>query len=132
MTRKHLRKITRRFTVVLALGALAVPATAAAHPSGDFGGGGNGGQKSAFVPSDPGQNRVLRGESLPTGVVLRKSGPAHQGPQAATVTVANSTATGSSFDWNDALIGAGITAAVMTLAMGGALVARRQGRLGYR
>jgi hypothetical protein len=38
----------------------------------------------------------------------------------------------STFDWTDALIGAGVTAAIMALALGGALVARRQGRLGYR
>jgi hypothetical protein len=130
MTRK-LRKITRRFVLVVAIAALAVPATAAAHPSGSPGGVRQH-QAPAFVPSDPGQKR-LSDSALPAGVVLRKSGPVDQGPKLAPVTAATTTTTaGSGFDWNDALIGAGFTATLMALAMGGALVARRQGRLGYR
>ena len=134
MTRKQLQKIARRFTVAVAIAALAVPTVASAHPAGNTGpsGGPNHGSATQiYVPTDPGQLRVTEQRSLPNGVVLRKSGPVDQGPKLAPVSITTVQQT-STFDWTDALIGAGFTAAIMALALGGALVARRQGRLGYR
>jgi hypothetical protein len=128
MTRKKLHKITRRFGVVLALTALAVPAAASAHPAG--GNGYSGPTRTAFVPTDPGQARVAVDRVAPANFVLRRSGPVDPGPRLSPVTT--NVNDGSNFNWSDALIGAGATAAIMTLALGGALVARRQGRLGYR
>ena len=134
MTRKQLQKIARRFTVAVAIAALAVPTVASAYPSGNTspGGGPNhGAAAQIYVPTDPGQLRVTEQRSLPNGVVLRKSGPVDQGPKLAPVSITTVQQT-STFDWTDALIGAGVIAAIMALALGGALVARRQGRLGYR
>jgi hypothetical protein len=129
MTRKQLQRIARRFTVAVAIAALAVPTVASARPDGVNGYSGK--PTSTFVPTDPGQLRVTEQRSLPNGVVLRKSGPVDQGPKLAPVSITTVQQT-STFDWTDALIGAGFTAAIMALALGGALVARRQGRLGYR
>ena len=134
MTRKQLQKIARRFTVAVAIAALAVPTVASAHPAGNTGSSGGPNHGSAtqiYVPTDPGQLRVTEQLSLPRGVVLRKSGPVDQGPKLAPVRITSVQQT-STFDWTDALIGAGVTAAIMALALGGALVARQQGRLGYR
>ena len=134
MTRKQLQKIARRFTVAVAIAALAVPTVASAHPAGNTGpsGGPNHGSATQiYVPTDPGQARVTDERPLPRGVVLRKSGPVDQGPKLAPVRITSVQQT-STFDWTDALIGAGVTAAIMALALGGALVARQQGRLGYR
>jgi len=134
MTRKQLQKIARRFTVAVAIAALAVPTVASAHPAGNTGpsGGPNHGSATQiYVPTDPGQLRVTEQLSLPSSVVLRKSGPVDQGPKLAPVRITSVQQT-STFDWTDALIGAGVTAAIMALALGGALVARQQGRLGYR
>jgi len=134
MTRKQLQKIARRFTVAVAIAALAVPTVASAHPAGNTGSSGGPNHGSAtqiYVPTDPGQLRVTEQLSLPSSVVLRKSGPVDQGPKLAPVRITSVQQT-STFDWTDALIGAGVTAAIMALALGGALVARRQGRLGYR
>jgi len=134
MTRKQLQKIARRFTVAVVIAALAVPTVASAHPAGNTGpsGGPNHGSATQiYVPTDPGQLRVTEQLSLPSSVVLRKSGPVDQGPKLAPVRITSVQQT-STFDWTDALIGAGVTAAIMALALGGALVARRQGRLGYR
>jgi len=134
MTRKQLQKIARRFTVAVAIAALAVPTVASAHPAGNTGSSGGPNHGSAtqiYVPTDPGQLRVTEQLSLPSSVVLRKSGPVDQGPKLAPVRITSVQQT-STFDWTDALIGAGVTAAIMALALGGALVARQQGRLGYR
>ena len=134
MTRKQLQKIARRFTVAVAIAALAVPTVASAHPAGNTGSSGGPNHGSAtqiYVPTDPGQLRVTELLSLPSSVVLRKSGPVDQGPKLAPVRITSVQQT-STFDWTDALIGAGVTAAIMALALGGALVARQQGRLGYR
>ena len=134
MTRKQLQKIARRFTVAVVIAALAVPTVASAHPAGNTGpsGGPNHGSATQiYVPTDPGQLRVTEQLSLPSSVVLRKSGPVDQGPKLAPVRITSVQQT-STFDWTDALIGAGVTAAIMALALGGALVARQQGRLGYR
>jgi hypothetical protein len=134
MTRKQLQKIARRFTVAVVIAALAVPTVASAHPAGNTGSSGGPNHGSAtqiYVPTDPGQLRVTEQLSLPSSVVLRKSGPVDQGPKLAPVRITSVQQT-STFDWTDALIGAGVTAAIMALALGGALVARRQGRLGYR
>ena len=134
MTRKQLQKIARRFTVAVVIAALAVPTVASAHPAGNTGSSGGPNHGSAtqiYVPTDPGQLRVTEQLSLPSSVVLRKSGPVDQGPKLAPVRITSVQQT-STFDWTDALIGAGVTAAIMALALGGALVARQQGRLGYR
>jgi len=134
MTRKQLQRIARRFTVAVVIAALAVPTVASAHPAGNTGSSGGPNHGSAtqiYVPTDPGQLRVTEQLSLPSSVVLRKSGPVDQGPKLAPVRITSVQQT-STFDWTDALIGAGVTAAIMALALGGALVARRQGRLGYR
>ena len=134
MTRKQLQRIARRFTVAVAIAALAVPTVASAHPAGNTGSSGGPNHGSAtqiYVPTDPGQLRVTEKLSLPSSVVLRKSGPVDQGPKLAPVRITSVQQT-STFDWTDALIGAGVTAAIMALALGGALVARQQGRLGYR
>ena len=134
MTRKQLQKIARRFTVAVAIAALAVPTVASAHPAGNTGpsGGPNHGSATQiYVPTDPGQLRITEQHSLPSSVVLRKSGPVDQGTKLAPVRITSVQQT-STFDWTDALIGAGVTAAIMALALGGALVARQQGRLGYR
>ena len=134
MTRKQLQKIARRFTVAVVIAALAVPTVASAHPAGNTGSSGGPNHGSAtqiYVPTDPGQLRVTEQLSLPSSVVLRKSGPVDQGPKLAPVRITSVQQT-STFDWTDALIGAGVTAAIMALALGGALVASQQGRLGYR
>ena len=134
MTRKQLQRIARRFTVAVVIAALAVPTVASAHPAGNTGSSGGPNHGSAtqiYVPTDPGQLRVTEQLSLPSSVVLRKSGPVDQGPKLAPVRITSVQQT-STFDWTDALIGAGVTAAIMALALGGALVARQQGRLGYR
>ena len=111
-----------------------MPTVASAHPAGNTGSSGGPNHGSAtqiYVPTDPGQLRVTEQLSLPSSVVLRKSGPVDQGPKLAPVRITSVQQT-STFDWTDALIGAGVTAAIMALALGGALVARQQGRLGYR
>jgi hypothetical protein len=135
MSRKKLTRRTRRIGIALLFAAMAIPATAQAHPFDDTSpsrGAIHGSSPQMIkVPTDPGQARVTDERPLPRGVVLRKSGPVDQGPKLAPVSITSVQQT-STFDWTDALIGAGVTAAIMALALGGALVARQQGRLGYR
>lgn len=73
--------------------------------------------ESSFVPSDPGQARVT------TDTQSRPSAP--------TVKIVQVPAD-SGFGWTDALIGAGVTAAIVLLALAGAMSLRRQGKLSYR
>jgi|1185.fasta_scaffold12818_2 hypothetical protein len=122
MSRKTLTRTTRRIGIALAIAALAVPAAAQAHPVGLIGQAP--GSQSTFVPTDPGQQRIAeQGTSRNHPYVPVSIG------QPATASAVDD----SGFQWSDALIGAGITAAVLLLAFGGATVARRQGRrLGYR
>jgi len=137
MTRKQLQRIARRFTVAVAIAALAVPTVASAYPSGNTSPGGGPNHGSApqiYVPTDPGHAR-LNQQASPAFVpsdpgLARVLEAGTNDTRAASQTV--STADSSGFSWDDALIGAGVTAALMLLAVGGALVARRQGRLGYR
>ena len=146
MTRKQLQKIARRFTVAVAIAALAVPTVASAHPAGNTGSSGGPNHGSAtqiYVPTDPGQAR-LNQQASPAFVpsdpglarVLEAQSSRNHTYNEITLTRADSptvsTADSSGFSWDDALIGAGVTAALMLLALSGALVARRQGRLGYR
>jgi hypothetical protein len=137
MSRKKLTRRTRRIGIALLFAALAIPATAQAHPAGNTGPGGGPNHGSApqiYVPTDPGHAR-LNQQASPAFVpsdpgLARVLEAGTNDTRAASQTV--STADSSGFSWDDALIGAGVTAALMLLAVGGALVARRQGRLGYR
>lgn len=145
-------QIARRAALALVATALAVPSVAVARPADVTGFS----QKAspAFVPHDNDQPAADAGASLPpgvilrrtgphtngsgsralpTGVVLRRSGPVDQGPVLAPVakTQASSHAS-SSFDWTMALAISAIAIAMAALAAAGALVLRRQRRLGYR
>ena len=135
MSRKKLTRRSRRIGIALLFAALAIPVTAQAHPfdnnNPSRGPVHGSSPQMTNVPADPGQVRVTDERPLPRGVVLRKNGPVDQGPKLAPVKITTVQQT-STFDWTDALIGAGVIAAIMALALGGALVARRQGRFGYR
>jgi hypothetical protein len=140
MTRKLTRKF-RRLAVVVAFAALMIPATAIAHPMGNTGRDassqsqpqtyvliegkwqpqdlGNVSQSAgSYVPADPGQARLTD-----TGTQSRPSSP---------VTKTVQVPADSGFGWTDALIGAGVTAAILLLALAGAIGLRRQDKLSYR
>jgi MYXO-CTERM domain-containing protein len=130
MTRRTLNRIARRLTLGLVLAAVVVPATAQAMPIGKVSGAhrntpvivdpkhGHGPHTSfgnvaaGFVPADPGQFRMAAVRPLRTVIIP--------------------TPASSGLDWTDALIGAGVTAGLAALAMGGAVAVRRQRQFGYR
>jgi hypothetical protein len=96
---------------------LAVPATASAMPS----------REATVTPPQSAPNYTHAAGQPWTGTqVAPQSGPVAAPFKRSTAQQS------SSFDWNQALIGTGITLAIMTLALGGALIARRQGRLQFR
>ena len=113
MSRKKLTRRSRRIGIALLFAAMAIPATAQSHPFDDTSpsrGAIHGSSPQMIkVPTDPGQARVTDERPLPRGVVLRKSGPVDQGPKLAPVRITSVQQT-STFDWTDALIGAGVTA----------------------
>jgi len=140
MTRSTFSKRTRRIGIALAIAALAVPTAAQAYPEGVHH------QSSSkewiFVPSDPGQQRLIHPAS-PAFVpmdpgqfrITDQSAPRTHTYTPLTVTQPSTpvtVTTDSGFDWTDALIGAGVTAGLLMLAFGGAILARRQGGLTHR
>ena len=146
MTRTMSFKIAKRAVLLAAVSALAVPAAASAMP--DLGSGyGNERAPSLVVTVDPPSMHPV-GQPWPSPSMHRVGQPwPTQSASGGTVpstrvfhTPAHETAggsvaeasQGSSFNWTDALIGAAITAASMTLAIAGSMVARRQGRLQLR
>jgi hypothetical protein len=132
MTRRTLNRIARRLAIGLVLAAVVVPATAQAMPIGKVSGPHR--NSSVYVPADPGQFRLANtGAWVPVDAgQIRLADETPAGSQQLRTVVLRSPAS-SGFDWTDALIGSGVTAAgLAVLAMAAALAARRQGRLGYR
>ena len=62
MTRKQLQRIARRFTVAVAIAALAVPTVASAHPAGNTGpsGGPNHGSATQIYVPTAAYGRIAR------------------------------------------------------------------------
>jgi hypothetical protein len=123
MTRKQLSRMLRRLALVMAVSAIIVP-TAQAMPMQPEGAG---------VPAEQPAPAALQ-QSQPESVP--QPAPAAQqqtieGLQIVPATAVQSSST-DEFDWNAFLIGAGISVAVLLLGAGGAMIARRQGHLGYR
>ncbi len=147
MTRTMSFKFAKRAVLLAVVSALAVPAAASAMPDLGPGYGKQSTTPSVVVaagapsmhpvgqpwpsPSmhrvgQPWPTRSANGGTVPSTRVFHT--PAHE---TAGGSVAEASQ-GSSFNWTDALIGAAITAAIMTLAIAGSMVARRQGRLQLR
>jgi hypothetical protein len=137
MSRRKLARKTRRIGVALVFAALAIPAAAQAYPAGPH----HGSTPPSYVPGDPGQARITQQASPafvpadPNLARLNQQATRNHSYQEITVSrggASVATVDSSSFSWSEALIGAGVAASLMILALGGALAARRHGRLGYR
>jgi|tagenome__1003787_1003787.scaffolds.fasta_scaffold20570581_1 hypothetical protein len=117
MTPTHINHLRRPLVLLVVLAAVAVPATAAAHPVGAFT------QKAspAFVPAAEGPSQSV----TPSTVGLGPVAPVQDTSPAVNVE-------DGAFDWPDGLVGAGVATAAIMLGAAGALTIRRQGRLGYR
>jgi hypothetical protein len=135
MSRRKFTRRTRRIAIVLGLAALAVPATAPAYPAPAGPGGVQ--TTSRFPALDAHQAQIIQNNQAATRGVLKSGGPrihmsAGQAKPDRPVQTASVTQRDSGFSWTDSLIGAGVTAGLLLLAAGGALVVQRRGRLGYR
>ena len=137
MTRTRNLSLIKRFSLVFAIAALAVPASASAHRDG---GGFTQQASPSFVPAIP----APHGNVGPGTTGLGPVAPKVSGSGSAVSTDSwasgygiadrtSGTPVDSGFDWSDASVGAGFAAAAIMRAMAGAMTVRRhQGGLGYR
>jgi hypothetical protein len=130
-------KIRGGLGIALTVAALAIPATAQAMPVGEDGpvqagqpAGSQSGSEGLVLRRDGSQASDVPKTGIDAGGRITDESLYTPSVVVGTTTVAADS--GSTFDWTDALIGAAVTTGILVLAMASALLARRQGRLGYR